>query len=270
MEGLLMGETIVITSGKGGVGKTTTTANIGTALAKLDKTVVVVDGDTGLRNLDVLMGLENRVVYNIIDVFENRCRLKQALIKDKRFENLYLLPTAQCRDKKDVKSEDMLNITNELKKEFDYVLIDCPAGIEQGFENAVIGADRAIVVVNPEITSVRDADRVIGKLDSNGLSNHGLIVNRMNIKMSQRRQMLGVDDIVECLAIKLIGIVPEDKNVTICTNKGEPVALDHKASAGQAFNNIARRIVGIEVPLEYKESNQSGIFNSLKNLFKSR
>ena len=170
-----MGVSIVITSGKGGVGKTTTTANIGTALASLGKKVVVVDGDTGLRNLDVLLGLENRIVYTIMDVIEGRCRLKQALIKDKRFQNLCLLPTAQTRDKDDISPQEMLKIVKELKEEFDYVIIDSPAGIEQGFENAVIGADRAIVVVNPEITSVRDADRVIGKLDAKGLDDHAVI-----------------------------------------------------------------------------------------------
>ena len=164
-----MGCAIVITSGKGGVGKTTTTANLGTALAALGKKVVVVDGDTGLRNLDVLMGLENRIVYTIIDVIENRCRLKQALIKDKRYPNLCLLPTAQTKDKDDIRSQDMFELVNKLKEEFDYVLIDSPAGIEQGFENSVVGADKAVVVVNPEITSVRDADRVIGKLDAKGL-----------------------------------------------------------------------------------------------------
>ncbi|KYH34482.1 septum site-determining protein MinD [Clostridium tepidiprofundi DSM 19306] len=263
-----MGDTIVITSGKGGVGKTTTTANIGTALAKLGQKVVVVDGDTGLRNLDVLMGLENRVVFNLLDVFEKRCKLKQALIKDKRFDNLYLMPTAQCRDKTDIKAEDMLFLSNELKKDFDYVLIDCPAGIEQGFENAVIGADRAIVVVNPEITSVRDADRVVGKLDSKGLNRHELIINRMNYEMSEKGQMLAVDDIVDCLAIKLIGIVPEDKKVTISTNKGEPIVLDDNASAGKAFANIAKRIMGEEIPFESPKSTENRFFASIKKIFK--
>jgi len=263
-----MGNTIVITSGKGGVGKTTTTANIGTALAKLGQKVVVVDGDTGLRNLDVLMGLENRVVFNLLDVFEKRCKLKQALIKDKRFDNLYLMPTAQCRDKTDIKAEDMLFLSNELKKDFDYVLIDCPAGIEQGFENAVIGADRAIVVVNPEITSVRDADRVVGKLDSKGLNRHELIINRMNYEMSEKGQMLAVDDIVDCLAIKLIGIVPEDKKVTISTNKGEPIVLDDSAFAGKAFANIAKRIMGEEIPFESLKSNENRFFASIRKIFK--
>ena len=195
-----MGCAIVITSGKGGVGKTTTTANLGTALAALGKKVVVVDGDTGLRNLDVLMGLENRIVYTIIDVIENRCRLKQALIKDKRYPNLCLLPTAQTKDKDDIRSQDMFELVNKLKEEFDYVLIDSPAGIEQGFENSVVGADKAVVVVNPEITSVRDADRVIGKLDAKGLEDHAVIVNRLNYEMTKRGDMLDVPDIIETLA----------------------------------------------------------------------
>lgn len=263
-----MGESIVITSGKGGVGKTTTTANIGTALASLGKKVVVVDGDTGLRNLDVLMGLENRIVYTIIDVLEERCRLKQALIKDKRFSNLFLLPTAQTKDKNDISSEDMLMLIGELKKEFDYVIIDCPAGIEQGFENAIIGADRAIVVVNPEITSVRDADRVIGKLDAKGIEDHRLIVNRLNYEMVQRGDMLGIDDIIEVLSIKLIGVVPDDKHITVSTNKGEPIVLDDKALSGQAFKNIANRILGEEVPFLDLNDNTGGIFSSLKKFFK--
>lgn len=262
-----MGESIVITSGKGGVGKTTTTANIGTALASLGKKVVVVDGDTGLRNLDVLMGLENRIVYTIIDVLEERCRLKQALIKDKRFSNLFLLPTAQTKDKNDISSEDMLMLIGELKKEFDYVIIDCPAGIEQGFENAIIGADRAIVVVNPEITSVRDADRVIGKLDAKGIEDHRLIVNRLNYEMVQRGDMLGIDDIIEVLSIKLIGVVPDDKHITVSTNKGEPIVLDDKALSGQAFKNIANRILGEEVPFLDLNDNTGGIFSSLKKFF---
>lgn len=262
-----MGVSIVITSGKGGVGKTTTTANIGTALASIGKKVVVVDGDTGLRNLDVLMGLENRIVYTLIDAIEGRCRLKQALIKDKRFSNLCLLPTAQTKDKDDISTSDMLKIVNELKEEFDYVLIDSPAGIEQGFENAVIGADRAVVVVNPEITSVRDADRVIGKLDAKGLEDHAVVVNRLNYEMTKKGDMLDVNDIIETLSVKLIGVVPQDTNVTISTNKGEPIVLDENAYAGKAFRNIAKRIVGEEVPLMDLNSSNGGFFHSIKKLF---
>ncbi|SFB31707.1 septum site-determining protein MinD [Clostridium frigidicarnis] len=263
-----MGESIVITSGKGGVGKTTTTANIGTALASLGKKVVVVDGDTGLRNLDVLMGLENRIVYTVLDVLEDRCRLKQALIKDKRFNDLCLLPTAQTRDKNDISPEQMLTLILELKKDFDYVIIDCPAGIEQGFENAIIGADRAIIVVNPEVTSVRDADRVIGKLDAKGLENHQLVINRLNYDMTQKGEMLDISDIVEILSVKLLGVVPDDRDITISTNRGEPVVLNDKAKSGEAFRNVARRILGEEIPLMKFESENDGFFNSLKKLFK--
>ncbi|SHE66082.1 septum site-determining protein MinD [Clostridium fallax] len=265
-----MGIAIVITSGKGGVGKTTTTANIGTALAALGKKVVVVDGDTGLRNLDVLMGLENRIVYTVVDVIENRCRIKQALIKDKRFPNLCLLPTAQTKDKNDISSDKMLKLVSELKEEFDYVVIDCPAGIEQGFENAIIGADRAIVVVNPEITSVRDADRVIGKLDAKGLDDHSVIINRLNYEMTQKGEMLDIADIIEVLSIKLLGVVPDDRDVTVSTNKGEPIVLEENSLAGEAFRNIARRITGEEVPLMDLSQNSGGFLSSLKKLFKRR
>ena len=263
-----MGESIVITSGKGGVGKTTTTANIGTALAAMGKKVIVIDGDTGLRNLDVLMGLENRIVFTLIDVIEERCRLKQALIKDKRFNNLYLLPTAQTRDKNDISTQQMLSIVMELKEEFDYVIIDCPAGIEQGFENAIVGADRAIVVVNPEVTSVRDADRVIGKLDAKGIDQHELIVNRINFEMVKKGDMLDINDILESLAIKLIGVVPDDRNITISTNKGEPIVLEENTQSGQAFKNIARRITGEEVPFMSLDATETGFFASLKKIFK--
>ncbi|MCR4943713.1 MAG: septum site-determining protein MinD [Clostridium sp.] len=262
-----MGVSIVITSGKGGVGKTTTTANIGTALASLGKKVVVIDGDTGLRNLDVLMGLENRIVYTLMDVIEGRCRLKQALIKDKRFSNLCLLPTAQTKDKDDISTADMLKIVNELKEEFDYVLIDSPAGIEQGFENAVIGADRALVVVNPEITSVRDADRVIGKLDAKGLDDHAVIVNRLNYEMTKRGDMLDVSDIIETLSVKLIGVVPDDRNITVSTNKGEPIVLEDSSKAGSAFRNIAKRINGEEVPFLDLSTESGGFLGSIKKLF---
>ncbi|WP_123054232.1 septum site-determining protein MinD [Clostridium sp. JN-1] len=262
-----MGEAIVVTSGKGGVGKTTTTANVGTALASFGKSVVVVDGDTGLRNLDVLMGLENRIVFTLIDVVEDKCRLKQALIKDKRLSNLYLLPTAQTRDKNDVSKEQMTKLVQDLKKEFDYVMIDCPAGIEQGFENAVAGADRALVVVNPEVTSVRDSDRVIGKLDSKGLDMHQLVINRINYDMTKNGEMLDINDILDSLAIELVGVVPDDRSITISTNKGEPIVLDNTAASGQAFKNIARRIMGEKVPLMNLESANKSFFSSFKKLF---
>jgi len=264
-----MGDSIVVTSGKGGVGKTTTTANIGTALAKLGKKVVLVDGDTGLRNLDVLLGLENRIIYTIIDALEGRCKLKQALVKDKKFpNNLCMLPTAQTRDKNDISKQDMEKVVGELRSYFDFIIIDCPAGIEQGFENAVVAADRALVIVNPEITSVRDSDRVIGKLDARGMEDVQLIINRLNYQMTQNGEMLDVSDILDSLAIKLIGVIPDDRNITISTNRGEPIVLDENSLSGRAFMNVARRLLGENIPLEDLNTNtEKGIVFLLKKLF---
>lgn len=208
-----MGEVIVITSGKGGVGKTTTTANLGSALAMQGKKVVLVDTDIGLRNLDVVMGLENRIVYDIVDVVEEKCKLRQALIKDKRFQELFLLPAAQTRDKSAVNEEQMRELTKKLKEEFDYILIDCPAGIEQGFKNAIAGADRAVVVTTAEISAIRDADRIIGLLESSEIKNPELVVNRIKPSMIRRGEMMDVADIVDLLSIELIGVVPDDEFV---------------------------------------------------------
>lgn len=265
-----MSEVIVITSGKGGVGKTTITANIGTAIAAMGKRVVLIDGDTGLRNLDVLMGLENRIVFNLVDVFEGKCKLRQALIKDKRYEKLFLLPTAQTKNKDDIKPEQMIGLISELKTLFDYILIDCPAGIEQGFENAVIGADKAIVVVNPEVTSIRDADRVIGKLNERGFNNNKLIINKIDYQMIKNGDMLEIEDIVNSLEIELIGLVASDKTITISTNKGEPVVLNEKAKVGKSFKEIAMRILGKEIPFESHIEDDIGIFMNLKKLFIAR
>lgn len=242
-----MGEVIVITSGKGGVGKTTTTANVGTGLAKLDKKVVLIDTDIGLRNLDVVMGLENRIVYNLVDVVEGSCRIKQALIKDKRYPNLYLLPSAQTRDKTAVTPEQMKKLCEELRTEFDYILMDCPAGIEQGFQNAIAGADSALVVTTPEVSAVRDADRIIGLLEAGEMKKIDLIVNRIKTDMVRRGDMMSSDDVVEILAINLIGVVPDDENVVISTNQGEPL-VGNDTMAGKAYMNICRRILGEEVP----------------------
>ena len=217
-----MGEVIVITSGKGGVGKTTTTANIGTALALLGKKVVLVDADIGLRNLDVVMGLENRIVYDLVDVVEKVCRLKQALIRDKRFEGLYLLPAAQTKDKTAVSPQQMQELCEQLKEEFDFVLIDCPAGIEQGFKNAIAGADKAAVVTVPEVSAVRDADRIIGLLSANDIMDPELIINRLRIDMVKRGDMMDIDDTIEILGVDLLGVVPDDERVVISTNRGEP------------------------------------------------
>ncbi|GAV26386.1 septum site-determining protein MinD [Carboxydothermus islandicus] len=260
-----MGEAIVITSGKGGVGKTTTTANLGTALAMMGQKVVLVDTDIGLRNLDVVLGLENRIVYDLVDVVHGNCRLKQALIKDKRLEGLYLLPAAQTKDKTAVSPEQMRNLVSELKKEFDYVLIDCPAGIEQGFKNAVAGADRGIVVTTPEVSAVRDADRIIGLLEAEGITNPRLIINRIRPKMVRTGDMMGIEDIIEILAIDLLGVIPDDETIIVTTNKGEPAVYDQNSRAGQAFRNIARRIMGEEVPLMNLE--EEGFLSKFKKFF---
>lgn len=243
-----MGEVIVVTSGKGGVGKTTTTANIGTGLALEGKSVVLLDADIGLRNLDVVMGLENRIVYDLVDVVEGICRMKQALIKDKRFSNLYLMPAAQTKDKNAVTPEQMMKLTNELSEEFDYILVDCPAGIEQGFKNAIAGANRAIVVTTPEVSAVRDADRIIGLLEANGLKNPQLLINRMKLDMVRRGDMMNIDDMVDILAIDLLGVVPDDEHIVISTNRGEPAIADDKSLAGQAYRNVVKRVLGENVP----------------------
>ena len=221
-----MSEVIVITSGKGGVGKTTSTANIGTGLAKLGKSVVMIDTDIGLRNLDVVMGLENRIVYNLVDVVEGNCRMKQALIKDKRYSNLYLLPSAQTRDKTAVNPEQMKKLIDELRPEFDYILLDCPAGIEQGFKNAIAAADRALIVTTPEVSAIRDADRIIGLLEANDILKINLIVNRLRMDMVKRGDMMSIEDVIDILAIDLIGAVPDDEHIVIATNQGEPLAGD--------------------------------------------
>ena len=255
-----MSEVIVITSGKGGVGKTTSTANIGTGLAKLGKSVVMIDTDIGLRNLDVVMGLENRIVYNLVDVVEGNCRMKQALIKDKRYPNLSLLPSAQTRDKTAVTPEQMVKLIDELKPEFDYILLDCPAGIEQGFKNAIAAADRALIVTTPEVSAIRDADRIIGLLEANDIHKINLIVNRLRMDMVKRGDMMSIEDVIDILAIDLIGAVPDDEHIVIATNQGEPLA-------GTAYMNICKRIMGEEVPLMNLDVN-NGFFAKLSKLFK--
>lgn len=261
-----MGEVIVITSGKGGVGKTTTTANIGTGLALNGKKVVVVDADIGLRNLDVVMGLENRIVYDIVDVVEGVCRLRQALIKDKRFDGLFLLPAAQTKDKNAVNPKQMQQLCNELKESFDYVIIDCPAGIEQGFKNAIAGADRAIVVTTPEISAVRDADRIIGLVEASELKNPMLIINRIRIEMVKRGDMMNIDDMIDILAIDLLGVVPDDEAIVISTNKGEPAVTEDNSMAGKAYRNITKRILGEEVPFLQLEGEEN-FMSKLRKLF---
>ena len=261
-----MSEVIVITSGKGGVGKTTTSANVGTGLAMLGNKVVLIDTDIGLRNLDVVMGLENRIVYNLVDVIEGNCRLKQALIKDKRYPNLFLLPSAQTRDKTAVTPEQMKALTDELREEFDYILLDCPAGIEQGFKNAIAGADRALVVTTPEVSAIRDADRIIGLLEANELKRVDLIVNRIRMDMVKRGDMMSIEDVIEILAINLIGVVPDDENIVISTNTGEPL-VGSDAPAGPAYMNICKRVLGQEVELLDLNENHS-FWSKLVGLFK--
>lgn len=263
----MAGRAIVVTSGKGGVGKTTTTANLSMALAKLGKKVVVVDGDTGLRSLDLIMGLENRIVYNLVDVIEGACDLKKALIRDKRVDGLYLLPTAQTREKDCVNEAQMKQLSDELRKDFDFVIFDCPAGIEAGFRNASAGADEALVVTTPDVSPVRDADRIIGMLESQGKEQIHLIINRMRPKMMRSGDMLGVDDVLDILSVSLIGVVPEDDAVVKSSNKGEPLTLDPDCPAATAFMNIARRITGEEVPFLDIEHMGGGFLAKLSALF---
>jgi septum site-determining protein MinD len=253
---------ITITSGKGGVGKTTTTANLGIALASLGQTVVCIDSDIGLRNLDVVMGLENRIVYDLVDAIEGRCRLRQAMIRDKRFQELFLIPAAQTRDKTAVSPSDMVKLCEQLREEVDWILIDSPAGIERGFRNAIAPADEILVITNPEISAVRDADRIIGLIEADEKGPARLIINRINPTMVKRGDMLSAPDVVELLAVRLIGIVPEDETVLVSTNHGQPVVLNEKSRAGRAFEHIARRLLGEDVPwmvLDEKE----GFFDRL-------
>lgn len=263
----MSGRVIVITSGKGGVGKTTTNANIGTALARTGKKVVMIDTDLGLRNLDLLLGLENRIVYTIVDVVEERCKLKQALVKDKKNPNLCLLAAAQTRDKSAVSEEQLKNICEDLKKDFDYILVDCPAGIEQGFQNAVAGASEAIVVTTPEMSAVRDADRIIGLLESREeIKSYKLLLNRVRPNLIKSNDMMSVEDVVEILSADLIGIIPEDTGIITSTNKGEPIVNDEKSLAGQAYKNVAQRIIGEDVPFLNLEEDTS-ILAKVKKFF---
>jgi len=240
---------ITISSGKGGVGKTTIVANLGVALAMRGQRVVVMDADVGLRNLDVMLGLENRIVYDLVDVIEGRCRLRQALVHDKRLSELFLLPAAQTRDKSAVQPADMVRVCESLREQHDFILIDSAAGIEQGFRYAIAPADEILIVTNPEVAAVRDADRVIGLLEAEEKGPARLIINRIKPDMVRRGEMLDIADVVELLAIDLIGIVPEDSAILIATNRGEPLAFSSdNSSAGRAFHNIARRLLGEDVP----------------------
>ncbi|MBI2874376.1 MAG: septum site-determining protein MinD [Firmicutes bacterium] len=264
-----MGEVLVVTSGKGGVGKTTAVANIGTALAALGKKVCLIDADIGLRNLDVVLGLENRIVYDLVDVVDGICEWRKALIRDKRFEGLHLLPAAQTKDKTAVNPAQMKALCGELAGDFDYVVVDCPAGIEQGFRNAIAGANRALIVSTPEVAAVRDADRVVGLLEAEGFQGPKLVINRLRPAMVRRGDMMDIDDMIEILAIELLGVVPEDEKIVVSTNRGEPASADLSCRAGQAYRNIARRLEGEMVPLMSLDI-EAGFFNRLvKRLFRN-
>ena len=259
---------VTITSGKGGVGKTTTTANIAVALANMGQKVVCIDSDIGLRNLDVVLGLENRIVYDLVDVVEKRCRIRQAMIRDKRFEDLFLIPAAQTRDKSAISPTDMIALVDEIKDESDWILIDSPAGIERGFRNAIAPASEVIVVTNPDVSAVRDADRIIGIIEAEQKGPAKLILNRVNSQLIQRGDMINADDVLELLAVKLLGIVPEDEQVIISTNIGKPVALEQKSRAGMAFNNIARRMMGDDI--SFMDLDHKGdLIHRLSRIFKS-
>ena len=259
-----MGTAIVITSGKGGVGKTTSTANVGTALALQGKKVCLIDMDIGLRNLDVILGLENRIIYDIVDVVEGRAKLHQAIIKDKRFnDNLYLLPAAQNADKSSVNGEEMKEIVDSLRPDYDYILIDCPAGIEQGFQNSIAAADMAIVVTTPEISAVRDADRIIGLLEQTEMEPPRLIINRIRKRMMQDGEVLDIDEITKHLSIELLGIVFDDDSVIRSSNKGDPIVLDPKNPASLGYRNIAQRVLGETVPLMSLKKEKKNFFQKL-------
>jgi len=258
-------QVITVTSGKGGVGKTTAVANLAAALAMDGKKVVCIDGDIGLRNLDVVMGLENRIVYDIVDVIEGRCKLKQAMIRDKHYPDLYLIPAAQTRDKNAVSPSDMVRICKDLRADSDFVVIDSPAGIERGFRNAIAAADRVLVVTNPEVSAVRDADRVVGILEAEEKGTPSLIINRLNSNLVKNNDMLSAEDVLDLLGIHLLGIVPEDEAVLIGSNRGAPVVTNGKSRAGQAFRNIAKRLQGQDVPFMDLDQ-QGGLWSAIQRL----
>lgn len=259
-----MAECIVVTSGKGGVGKTTTSANLAAGLALAGKRVVVVDADIGLRNLDVILGLENRIVYDLVQVIDGECRLKQALIRDKRVEGLYLLPAAQTRDKNSVTPDDMKKLVDQLKEDHDYVIIDCPAGIEQGFKNSIAGADRALIVTTPEVSAIRDADRIIGMVEAHELPEPELIINRYRAGMVARGDMMNREDILEILAIPLIGLVPDHEDVIISANRGMPAVFDEKSVIGAAYRRISDRVMGYDVEIPTFEQNNGFISSMMR------
>jgi septum site-determining protein MinD len=255
----------VVTSGKGGVGKTTTTANVGCALAKLGNQVVLIDADVGLRNLDLVLGLEKRIVYDLIDLIDGRCQPRQALIRDKRVDGLYLLPASQTKEKESISEDQMRAVCKTLAAEFDFVIIDCPAGIEHGFRNAVAGADEAIVVTTPEVSAIRDADRILGML---GGRRARIVVNRVRPEMVRTGDMLSVDDVAEILAREILGVIPDDEEIIDTTNRGEPVVLDATKRLSRSYTAIARRLMGQDAVLPPLEDD--GIWFKLRRLIGSR
>ncbi|MCY3834164.1 MAG: septum site-determining protein MinD [Chloroflexi bacterium] len=263
------GKVVTISSGKGGVGKTTATANLGISLAGLGKRVVVIDADIGLRNLDVIMGLENRIVYDLVDIVEGRSKLRQAMIKHKKFNDLFLIPAAQTRDKMAVSPDDMVTLTDELRADFDYILIDSPAGIERGFRNALEPADEVLIVTNPEVSAVRDADRIIGLIEAADKGPGKLIINRLKTELVKKGEMLSSDDVFDILGVTIIGIIPEDELVLSASNSGVPVTLNLQSKAGMAFNNVARRVIGEDVPFMNLDKSP-GIFQRLVQLLDGR
>ncbi|MBK6769179.1 MAG: septum site-determining protein MinD [Ardenticatenales bacterium] len=263
-------QVFTITSGKGGVGKTTTTANIGVALARRGRTVAVIDADIGLRNLDVVMGLENRVVYNLMHVVRGVVDAERALIRDKRVPGLLMLAADQHSDKDDVSQEEMVQVCEDLRAHVDYILVDSPAGIEQGFRNALAPADRVILVTTPEVSAVRDADRIVGLVEAAGKPAPVLILNRIKPDLVARGDMMSTADVLDILRVDILGVVPEDAGIVAATNRGEPVALDASSRAGRAFHNIAARIEGETVPLmALDEVEAKGFLKSLSNLFRA-
>ena len=269
-----MGEIITITSGKGGVGKSTTTANIATALAMSGNRVVAIDFDIGLRNLDMILGLENRIVYDVVDVMEGNCKLSQAIIKDKRVDNLHFIPASQTKDKNILNKEKVQKLLTQLKEEFEYIFIDSPAGIESGFEHSIFLADRAIIVTTPEVSSIRDADRVIGIIDAKSQEamdgeevEKYIIINRLKTELVQKGDMMSIDDVLGILSLPLIGIVPDAEEIVASTNIGEPIVHNQKSLAGEAFRRVANRLKGEEIPFLDLTSNK-GFFAKLKGMFR--
>jgi septum site-determining protein MinD len=260
-----LGRAIVITSGKGGVGKTTTTANLGTALASRGARVVMIDADVGLRNLDIVLGLESRVTHHLLDVLEERTSIDDALVPDKRTENLFLLAAAQSREKDDVETPKMQALVASLRERFDYVLIDSPAGIELGFRNAVAGADEAIVVCTPEVAAVRDVDRVVGLLGNRFKPQ--LVINRLRPQMVRKGKMLSVDDVNGILRLPLLGVIADEPEIIVTTNRGEPLALRAQTPTGAAYHAIAARIAGDDVAAPMPAAAKASIAERIGALF---